>query len=259
MNILKLIGVCLFVNSTPLFAQQANFITNGSITYEKTVNNYALIRKGEITGKNTAGNEQQLLDQYQQTNPQFKTLKSTLTFNAGQTLFVPIDAEPLTGAGFNIPISAQNNIIYTDHGTGLMNIKKNLLGDLFLLTDSIRKVNWKITDETREVAGYTCRRANAIVMDSIYVVAFFTERIHVSGGPESFSGLPGMILELALPHENVIWKATKITASQTATSTIIPPKGGKAINKSEFTMLLKNITKEQNAKAARLFMKTNLL
>ena len=49
------------------------------------------------------------------------------------------------------------------------------------------------------------------MLDSIYIVAFFAEKKSVSGGPESFSGLPGMILELALPHDNIIWRATKVS------------------------------------------------
>ncbi len=57
------------------------------------------------------------------------------------------------------------------------------------MQDSTRKITWKITDEMREIAGFSCRRANAIMLDSIYVVAFYTDQIPVSGGPESFSGL----------------------------------------------------------------------
>jgi GLPGLI family protein len=42
-------------------------------------------------------------------------------------------------------------------------------------------------------------------VDSVYIVAFYAEDIHVSSGPESFTGPPGMILKLSLPHEHVIW------------------------------------------------------
>ncbi len=49
-------------------------------------------------------------------------------------------------------------------------------------------------------------------MDSIYVVAFYTDEILTTGGPESFTGLPGMILGIAIPHEHVSWFATKVEA-----------------------------------------------
>jgi GLPGLI family protein len=66
-------------------------------------------------------------------------------------------------------------------------------------------------------------------LDSIYVVAFYTDEIHVSGGPESFHGLPGMILGVAVPHENVTWFATKVTETVDSKN-IVPPKKGKEVN-----------------------------
>jgi GLPGLI family protein len=75
-------------------------------------------------------------------------------------------------------------------------------------------------------------------MDSIYVVAFYTTEIPVSGGPESFSGLPGMILGVALPHENVTWFATKVTDNSIPPNVVVPPKKGKVTdNKGLFTTL----------------------
>ena len=110
------------------------------------------------------------------------------------------------------------------------------------MKDSLRKIKWKITDETRDIAGYTCRRANGILLDSVYVVAFYTEKIPISGGPESFSGLPGMMLEVALPHENVIWRATKVTDVPVPPASIVPPKKGKPLNNKQlYDTLLSNL------------------
>lgn len=242
-----------------LSAQQARFTTSGTIEFEKSVNTYALIRKGQISGKNLAGAEKQILEQYQQSNPQFKVLKSTLTFSNAKTLFTPLDVDPVTGPGFSIPMAAQNNTVFTDRSSGTLIAKKVVMGDNFLLTDSVRKINWKITTETREVAGYICRRANAIIMDSIYVVAFYSENIHVSGGPEGFGGLPGMILEIALPHENISWKATKVTDVPVAPSALVPPRGGRAINQKQLLEMLNDAIKNRIPQDANLVMKTNLL
>jgi len=108
---------------------------------------------------------------------------------------------------------------------------KKIFEKTYLLKDKIRKIRWKITDETRTIAGYPCRRANALV-DSMYVVAFFTEQIPVSGGPESFTGLPGMILQLALPHENITWMAIKVTESSVAPKSMEIPARGTLVNRS---------------------------
>ena len=49
-----------------------------------------------------------------------------------------------------------------------------------------------------------------MVMDSIVVIAFYTDEILTSGGPESFNGLPGMIMGLAIPRLHTTWYATKL-------------------------------------------------
>jgi len=242
-----------------LFAQQARFISSGRIEFEKTVNTYALIKSGQLLGRNTAGREQQLFEQYQKIRPQFKVLKSALHFSDNKTLFIP--SEPgAPAAGFpDIPMIAQNNTVYADLLAGRTIIEKTIFDETFLLKDSVRKINWKITDETREIAGYTCRRANALILDSIYVVAFYAEKIHVAGGPESFSGLPGMILQLALPHEHVTWRATKVTDTVSAPGAVIPPQKGKPVDYRQLVNMLLQAGKNRHPQTANLIMKINLL
>jgi GLPGLI family protein len=126
----------------------------------------------------------------------------------------------------------QNNIVYTDLDTKQFISKRKIFGD------SLQTIKWKFTDEVRDIAGYPCHRANGIILDSVYVVAFYTDKIPVSGGPESFHGLPGMILQLASPHENVSWIATKVEDVNFPTDSILPPKGGTVIN---FKKLLKKL------------------
>jgi len=241
-NILITLGILLLTGNF-LFAQHAHIITSGSVEFEKSVNTYAIIKK--MLGNNIQGLTQQLYEQYQKTQPQFKVLKSTLTFDNDKTLFTPIEPENNNSFTFmgDIPMGSQRNTIYTDLSAGTSINHKGFFDETYLLKDSLRKIKWKITDETREVAGYTCRRANALILDSIYVVAFYTNEIHVSGGPESFTGLPGMILEVALPHDNVIWRATKVNDLTIAPNTIVPPKKGKAMTKKQFMDVFNSMLK----------------
>lgn len=225
--------ICLLLLLNTLFAQNTHFTTHGTIEFEKTSNMFAIL--GRMINKDNEAYLKQVFEQYKKTQPQFKTLKSTLVFNNNKTLFTPIEPTDAPANNFfNSPITEQNNTIYTDVATGSSVSRKKVFEENFLLSDSTRKIKWKITDETREVAGYTCRRANAVVMDSIYVVAFYTDKILTSGGPESFTGLPGMILEVALPHENIIWRATKVTDIGVPENTVVPPKKGKAVNGKDF-------------------------
>ncbi|HTD41134.1 MAG TPA: GLPGLI family protein [Mucilaginibacter sp.] len=226
--------ICLLVLSTRLMAQHAHFTTSGAIEFERKTNMFAIIPK--LFNKDNEAWYTPLFDAYKKSQPQFKTSKSTLSFASGKTLFTPAEEEMVTGGGYfaNSPFATQNNTIYTDLETKTGIFQKKVFDELFLVKDSTRKIKWKITDETREIAGYNCRRANAIMMDSIYVVAFYTTDIPISGGPESFNGLPGMILGVALPHENIAWFATKVTDMTLAPTALAPPKKGKSMDGKAF-------------------------
>lgn len=77
------------------------------------------------------------------------------------------------------------------------------------------------------------------MMDSIYIVAFYTDEIPVSGGPESFAGLPGMIQGVALQHEHITWFAKLVTPKALPAGTMIPPKKGKATDNKGLMATLK--------------------
>lgn len=223
-----------------LSAQNAHFTTSGTIEYEKKVNMYAVIKK--VINKDNESWYAPAFESYKKNNPQFKTLISKMTFGANKTLYAPIESEePASNSWFSdMPLAQQINTVYTDLNTNISTTNKKVFDEQFLVKDTARKINWKITDETREIAGYTCRRANAIVLDSIYVVAFYSDEIPVSGGPESFTGLPGMILGVALPHENVTWFATKVTDMPVAEASFKVPAKGKAVT---YTGLLTTLTR----------------
>jgi len=229
--------------STTMFAQHAHFTTSGTIEFEKKVNIYAMIKK-EINKDNEAFYEP-MFDQYKKNNPQFKTLKSKLSFADNKTLFTPAEDDGSNNGFFgDSPLTGQTNTIFTDLAGNIETAQKKVFEETYLVRDTARKIRWKITDETREIAGYTCRRANAIILDSIYVVAFYTTQIPVSGGPESFTGLPGMILGVALPHENLSWFATKVTDASLPPAAVVPPKKGKPMDYKKFVETVHGFTKD---------------
>lgn len=247
MKTYKIIPIILLLALTNLvFAQNKHFPTQGTIEFEKRVNMYALIK--EIAKRYPHDNwYTQIFEEYKKTSPQFKSLKSTLTFGKDQTLFTPI--EPPVNASQNnffgdFPGVEQNNTIHTNVGAMTSTSQKKVYEELYLVKDSTRKINWKITNEIRNIAGYDCRRANALIMDSVYVVAFYTDQIPVSGGPESFTGLPGMILGVALPYEHTTWFATKVTEVPINEEKLKAPTKGKAINNKGLFEILKSAVKD---------------
>jgi GLPGLI family protein len=189
--------------------------------------------------------------------PRFKTTYYDLLFTHNKTLYRPGRENPDNNR--LQPQPAEDNVIFSDLDSARMVAQKKVFEQLFLVEDSVRKIRWKITDETRTIAGLECRRANAVIMDSIYVVAFYTDEIISSGGPESFSGLPGMILEIALPHQHVTWTATRVQAVRVDEKELTIPKKGKKVSNSALKKDLTESMKEWSPKYVRLYIEAALL
>ena len=243
-----IVGVFVLICSSA-WAQYARFPQTGTIEFEKKINMHAVIKR--TINKENEAYYVPMFEQYKKTQPQFKTSKSTLFFSKDKSLYVPVEDKGNAMFSWH-PATMQVNTVYTDLSAKTSSIQKKVFEETFLVKDSIRNIKWKITDETREIANYTCRRANAVIMDSIYVVAFFTEQIPVSAGPETFAGLPGMILGLALPHENVTWFATSVTDKPLEKPIVVPAKG-KVVNNAGLRATL-----EKSLKSHKDFMATAL-
>jgi len=228
MKQLIILLICMFTTKS-ISAQNKHFVTSGIIEFERTMNMFALVKK-KVTKHSTENKV--YYEKYLQTEPQFRVLKSSLTFNTSSSLFMPVAAKNVHW-WYDTPMANQVNIVFSDLKNGMSTIQKEFYERTYLVKDNLRKIKWKMTEEKRIIAGYECRRANGLMLDSIYVVAFYTEEIHIPGGPESFHGLPGMILGVAVPHENVTWFATKVTEANIDPKTIEPPKKGKAVNNEQ--------------------------
>lgn len=204
----------------PVHAQNTIFLHHGKIEYERRVNVFARI----------GNDDDQWTEFRKKLSNHFKTSYFDLVFTPDKSLYRP-GRESDDREVFNFwQAPAQENIVYSDLNDAKSVSQKNVFETNFLIEDSLRQIKWKITDETRVIAGFNCRRANAIIMDSIYVVAFYTDEILTNGGPESFTGLPGMILGVSLPHQHITWFATRVEAVPVAESQVEPPVKGKKVD-----------------------------
>jgi GLPGLI family protein len=235
----------LLLSGPSLFAQ-TRFVTSGTIAYDKIINIFALMNKELNNGRDKTFT-QLGYDQYIKNHQQIQSLKSALVFGDNKTLFTPTPP-PDNEYGyliFDLPMAKQNNTTYVDINNSTRVSQRKVFGENFLVKDSVNKIKWKITDETRDILGYSCRRANGLMLDSVYVVAFYTDQIPVSGGPESFTGLPGMILQVALPHESISWVATKITDATIPAAQLLPPDKGKTYTGKTFKTTLNSLLKNR--------------
>lgn len=235
-----LLFILLLSGSRAARAQQTGLVNAGTVEYTKTINMYALLKPGGDKFNELA------FEQYKQQQPQFARLYSKLSFNGQETLFTPLTAGRLSAGFFAVPqIALQNSTVFMNHDTRTFTSQKTIYDATYLVKDSIRKVRWKLTEELRDIAGYSCRRANGMTQDSLYVVAFYTDQIPVSGGPESFTGLPGMILQLVLPHEHINWIASNVTVGPVPAASVKAPKKGKPTDIKGLTLRLREISEQR--------------
>ncbi|PDS26809.1 GLPGLI family protein [Flavobacterium branchiophilum] len=151
-------------------------------------------------------------------------------------------------------------------------VDKDFMGKEFLVKDSLPKLNWTLGSESRVIGGYTCYKATAIkaasktdfrnfrpkkeaevkkdtvakkenegktnFMDNlempkeITVTAWYTPEIPVNQGPETYWGLPGLILEVNDGKTTIL--CSKIVLNPKDKAEIKPSTKGKVIGQEEF-------------------------
>jgi|SRR5688500_2678847 len=184
---------------------QQKFINEGKIVYERRINIHRQFDDEEMNSE--------WFKELIKRQPPFHSSTFTLGFKNNQTIYkLSGELEKLEWAWIMGP--AKENVIITDFDKQSRQSMKNVFETNFLVSDSIGKIEWKITEEKRTIAGLDCRKAVGRICDSVYIVAFYTDEIAVSGGPESFEGLPGMILGIAIPRLHTTWFANKVQLTE---------------------------------------------
>lgn len=215
------------------FAAMAQFTAQGKINYERRTNiklKYQTEEQGEFM--------KSIIDKL----APFTISEFSLAFNENQTRYQFEKEQDVTGLTFNWGKVAKENKVVTDFKAGKVTAQKEVYESTYLVEDSVRRFQWKIEDEVRNIAGYNCRKAVTRIGDSVVVVAFYTEQIMVSGGPEGFNGLPGMILGLAIPRLFTTWFATQVTLTVPDISPLVAERKTKKVNNIQLMEALKKGT-----------------
>jgi GLPGLI family protein len=109
---------------------------------------------------------------------------------------------------------------------------KDLWGEKFYVEDSLWERKWKITESKRNIAGYNCTKAIWQANDTTRIYAWYSEELMASTGPESFYGLPGVILGLATEDGGVIYFAKTVQVTKPNPVEMTPVKGKNKIYKT---------------------------
>lgn len=207
----------IFVLAFTFFAnglQAQVFIEKGLIEYQVVVNNHKAMGDGTWA------------EMFKDKIPKLSTSYYQLTFDGDKSIYLFNRKDEKTKSPWNNDRD-EDNIWYNDYSSEKFIQQKNIFGETYILADSLKRIDWKITNENRMIAGFNCRKAIGVLFDSVYVFAFYTDEITVSGGPMSLHGLPGMILGITIPRMFSSWVATKIEINGVNYSKINAPVKGK--------------------------------
>lgn len=245
---MKKISLALFLVIICITAgAQAPFFNTVKIEFEKTVAMRALYKELEPDW----------YDRIKDRIPQNSITYFDFIADSAHSIYKPgreVSADP---RGWFQPL-ANKNTVYTDYQTNKSISQKPIFEETFLIEDSLVNIKWKITPDTRSIAGFECRKAVGILFDTVAVFAFYTDELMISGGPEGIHGLPGMILGLGIPRLHATWFATKVQVVDVPTSQIQPAKKGKKSNRMDMLKSLEKAMKDWDTYGKKMVLATQI-
>jgi len=274
MKLLVILSIVLFGSFTISFAQ----MKEGKIVFERVMN-----MRRNITDP-----------QMRAMIPESRTDKFELLFNQQSSLFKSIIEEeapdPFANNGgdrggprmmFRMP----STTTYTDLKTLMQYEARSFFEKDFLVIDSVRQISWKISEETKIIAKHLCKKATTtsagqmmrmnfggpppgspkrdstqVRVDNkpkdIEVVVWYAEDIPVSVGPESFSGLPGAILEVNSDNGASITSAVEISGKYSKKE-LAKPTVGEVMTRAQFADNMRKIMEDMQRNGPVRFNRSN--
>ena len=134
-----------------------------------------------------------------------------------------------------------------DFAANTMTDAMEFLGKNYLIEDEIQPIDWKIQNDLKEVAGHICMKAfTEDTLKNQKIVAWVAQDIPLSAGPDRFSGLPGLILEVDINDGAMTMTADRIDLKKLTTEMDLPKKiKNKKIKNAEYQELVKKFILEK--------------
>ncbi len=213
--------------------------------------------------------------------PKSRTSYFELSFGNNQSLWQTAEQGPepdINTGGVQlrtVSFGGAGDVVFADFNTKMKTEKKELFDKTFIVEDSIRTQNWKMTGETKTILGYPSMKATTTRItktfkttmtdgkmervegvDTLTVHAWFTTAIPVPAGPTLYEGqLPGLILELDFGNGRTVYKATSVS-EKVKLDSIKPPKGKKKHTPAEYEAERKKVMDEMQKNGGMRFRTT---
>lgn len=180
--------------------------------------------------------------------PEFVVSKAELNFSGDESTYQNVKEEGDVRDQAGGEMGNGNRIImkmggddactYRNYATGLVTEQRQMGPRKYLIEDSLHRIAWKMNEDTMTIHGFLCRKAAATNPQGKPMIAWYTEDIPVSCGPEIFGGLPGLILSLDINDAEVRYTAITVTPGDAAKETVHAPREGKKITRKEFQHMM---------------------
>jgi len=202
-----------------------------------------------------------------------KTYK--LTFNKEESIYKEEEKldKPQAASGNMVMVMVNtggSDVLYKNTKEERFSNKNDVFGKIFLIQDQLKKQDWQLGSETKNIGEYTCYKATMkreIEVTSnisengetkveakpekkeITITAWYTPQIPINNGPESYWGLPGLILEINDESQTII--CSKIVMNPKDKMEIREPVKGKKVTQKEYDKIVEKKMKEMNDRYQR--------
>jgi GLPGLI family protein len=162
--------------------------------------------------------------------------------------------------GMAISLGGGTSETYLHFGQNKKLTATDLFGDAYLIQDTIRKYDWKLTDETKTMAGYVCKKATTNYkafrsgariasslnvaspetpkQEELEVIAWYALELSSPAGPDNYTGLPGVIMELDIDKGATVFTAEEFRPLENI-SQLKEPKKGRKVTPDEYNNEMK--------------------
>ncbi len=206
-----------------------------------------------------------------------------LTFNKSESTYKEeekLEAPGGQGGGFRMMGNFTGGLQYKNIKDDKVLQEQEFFGKQFLINDTLPKLEWKMSGETKQIGKYICYKATAVrkvnqmdfrsmrrktrekeevekendstskkdIMDEVEVpkevtvTAWYTPQIPVSQGPGEYHGLSGLILEVNSDRTTIL--CSKIVLNPDEKEEIKMPSKGKEVTQEEYNEIMRKKMEE---------------
>jgi GLPGLI family protein len=181
--------------------------------------------------------------------PEFTTSKVELLFSSDESLWRNIreeeDIRDEAGGQSNGPVirmrfGSGDDQTYKNYATEKMIRQQELGPKKYLIEDSFPHQSWKLETDTQTISGHLCKKATTKGQQGNAIIAWYAEDLQCSSGPETYGGLPGLILQLDSNEAELVFTAIEIDTKGFDKKVVQAPADGKKISRAAYKKMMED-------------------